>query len=210
MYVKYAKKTETLKQHYHVKVDQELRSDCLMWKTFLDQPESVCRPFIDFNTILRADEIDFYTDASGAQELGFGCYFAKQWTNGVWEQGLIDVLKPSIKYLELYAMAVAIELWPFKLRNKPVIIFCDNKSIVGMINKAASPCANYVGTTDILCSTFSFDSVKFFSHLYRTPPTTTHHSPLYHRYELDVRGGVVVGGVCDRYTPPHHHPTPDI
>ena len=32
----------------------------------------------------------------------------------------------------------------------------------------------------------------------------------YHTYELDVRGGVVVGGVCDRNTPPHHHPTPDI
>ena len=49
----------------------------------------------------------------------------------------------------------------------------------------------YIGTTDILCSTFSFDSVKDFPHLYR-PPTTT--PPLYHRYELDVMGGVVVGG----------------
>ena len=32
----------------------------------------------------------------------------------------------------------------------------------------------YVGTTDILCSTFSFDSVKNFPHLYRPPH---HHHP---------------------------------
>ena len=65
----------------------------------------------------------------------------------------------------------------------------------------------YVGTTDILRSTFSFDSVKIFSHLYR-PPTTT--PPLYHRYELDVRGEVVVGGCMWQKYSPHHHPTPAI
>ena len=32
--------------------------------------------------------------------------------------------------------------------------------------------SDYVGTTDILCSTFSFESVKFFPIIYR-PPTTS-------------------------------------
>ena len=60
---------------------------------------------------------------------------------------------------------------------------------------------DYFSTTDILCSTFSFDSVKIFSHIYRPPPPPP--PPLYHRYELNVRGGVVMGGgVCDRNTPP--------
>ena len=37
-------------------------------------------------------------------------------------------------------MAVAIELWANRLQNRSVIIFCDNQSVVGMINKMATPC----------------------------------------------------------------------
>ena len=59
--------------------------------------------------------------------------------------------------------------------------------------------AFYVGTTDIWCSTFRFDSVIFFP-IFIDPPTTP---LLYHRYELDVRGGVVVVGcMWQKYTPP--------
>ena len=98
MYTKYAKKTEEMKQHYHIKVNSELKADCRMWQTFLDQLESVCRPFIHFTKNLMANEIYFCTDASGAADLGFGCYFKKQWTNGVWEDNLIEQLQPSIEY----------------------------------------------------------------------------------------------------------------
>ena len=40
MYVKYA--YPDLKQHYHINVDHELRSDCLVWLQFLVKPEAVC------------------------------------------------------------------------------------------------------------------------------------------------------------------------
>ena len=72
----------------------------------------------------------------------------------------------------------------------------------------------YVSTTDILSSTFSFESVNFFSHFYRAlpPPTTTPDiqvmSMILWHLSLSVRGGMVVGGgMWHKHPPHHHHPT---
>ena len=62
--------------------------------------------------------------------------------HSTWEPGYIELLEPSIDYLELFAVAVAVSLWAHKLQNRRVIIFCDNTAVVGMINKNASPCKN--------------------------------------------------------------------
>ena len=140
MYTKYA--CLGLKQHYHINVDSELRSDCQKWEKILSQPEAVSRPFMDFKTVLQADVLDFYTDASGNAKLGFGCVFADSWTFGQWEENFIIENKPSIDYLELYAVTVAIDLWAPRLENRRVVIFCDNQAVVGMINKSASPVKN--------------------------------------------------------------------
>ena len=126
-----------LKQHYHVKVDQELKADCMVWWHFLKRPDAYSRPFMDFTNKLSAVEINFYTDASGAEDKGFGCVFDRSWTFGVWEQGFIKQFRPSIEYLELFGVATAIELWANWLENRRVVIFCDNKSVVDMLNQAA-------------------------------------------------------------------------
>ena len=86
-----------LKQHYHLKVDSEMRRDLTMWLSFLSAPESVSRPFMDFSKLLIAEEMNFFTDASGAADKGFGCVFADHWTYGTWEPGFINLLKPSIE-----------------------------------------------------------------------------------------------------------------
>lgn len=52
-------KMEGLKQHYHIRVDHELRQDLLLWKKFLVQDASLCRPFMDFSKTLTVDELDF-------------------------------------------------------------------------------------------------------------------------------------------------------
>ena len=87
-----------------------MRADCMVWVRFLTKPTSVCRPFIDFSNTLTAKILDFYTDAPKAWNKGFRCTFGKEWTWGTWEPNLITELNPSTKFLELYAVAVAIEL----------------------------------------------------------------------------------------------------
>ena len=86
MYAKVAgvidSKNGKLKQHHHVWLDKEFRSDCQMWIQFLEQAscKQLCRPFTDLHKFETSVEIDFTTDASG--KIGFGCYFDGRWCYG--------------------------------------------------------------------------------------------------------------------------------
>ena len=100
-----------MKQHYHINVDTKLCADCRILMDFLRDDSSLCRPFIDFLNMLVADEIEFFTDASGSQKLGFGCVFGNEWVADSWNSHFIARMKPSIEYLELFMVAIGIELW---------------------------------------------------------------------------------------------------
>ena len=147
MYCKYSHMD--LKQPSYVKVDAEMKADCKMWKYFLIKPESLCRPFMDFTTKLTADGINFFTDASCVRDKCFGCIFDEQWTHSLWEDNFMNKFNPSIEYLELYALTVAIELWADKLQNKRVIILCDNQVVVEQTNKVNGPISHKYSS---LCS----------------------------------------------------------
>ena len=151
MYNKYAlpldNQGRVLKHYHHIKVDPEFLNDANIWKLFLEHANSqtLTRPFIDFSstrTTFDANQICFYTDSSANKRFGFGCYFDKEWTFGKWEENYITVNKPSIEYLELYALVVGIYTWQNKLKNARYIIFCDNESVVHMVNSGVSKCAN--------------------------------------------------------------------
>ena len=49
---------------------------------------------------------------------------------------------PSIEYLELYALTVAVVLWLHRFKNRNIYLFCDNESIVNMVNSSSSSCKN--------------------------------------------------------------------
>ena len=118
---------------------------------------------MDFTSKLCANEINFYTDALGAEHLGFGCTFENFWTYSAWEPNFIKKFNPSIEYLELYVVAVAIELWANKLQNKKVIIFCDNKSVVEMINNTESSCCHCMKLIRIITLKSISENVRFFA-----------------------------------------------
>ena len=49
---------------------------------------------------------------------------------------------PSIEYLELYAVTMAIMLWIKNFKNARILLHCDNDSVCKMINKSTSSCKN--------------------------------------------------------------------
>ena len=61
MYSKFSgKQSKSLKQYHHVCLDREFKDDCRMWVEFLtSRTESYYRPFIDLNTVLSAEILDF-------------------------------------------------------------------------------------------------------------------------------------------------------
>ena len=132
-----------LKQYHHFKIDKELSLDCATWILLFKNDEGLTRPFIDFKkNTWTAQELLFYSDASRAEKLGFGAIFNKYWTYSMWEDGYTQKYQPSMEYLELYAMTVTAYLWLHMLCNKRIIIYCDNASVISMINRTGSSSKN--------------------------------------------------------------------
>lgn len=154
-----------LKQHHHLRVNTQIRKDLKVWKAFLTEPiVSIARPFMDFNQTLQADVLEFFTDASKRTDFsGFGCYFRPQWTWGQFPQRLVQDYDLSICFLELYAVCVAVELWTHRLKNKRVVIFCDNQAVVAMINKSSSSCPKCMGLIRMMVYTSMYFNTRYFA-----------------------------------------------
>ena len=127
-----------LKQHHHVKIKEETRLDLLVWKKFLSSQRAFCIPFMETGDVM-ASEINMYSDASG--KIGFEALCDCNWMKGMWEPSFLEQ-EPSIEYLELFAVTAGILTWIRKFQNKRVILFCDNISVVHMMNGSASKCKN--------------------------------------------------------------------
>ena len=134
-------KGRKLRDHHHVKIDQEFKNDYTVWISFLQDRETktLCRPFIDLNKFETSETLQFYSDASG--KIGFGAIFNKKWLFGLWNQQFLRK-KPSIEYLELYALCCGVITWQEHLQNTRIIVFCDNQVVVEMINNTTSKCPN--------------------------------------------------------------------
>ena len=101
------------------------------------------RPFLDCLHQQTAEDIDMYSDASGSiMHGGFGAYCGQEWIPGKWNSDWMAKERPSIEYLELYAVTVAVISWINKFKNARILLHCDNDSVCKMLNKCSSGCKN--------------------------------------------------------------------
>ena len=136
---------KNLKSYHHIRVTADLRADCSMWISFLQMhPVStvLCRPFVDLNMLKTSRTLNFYTDSSANRELGFGCIFNDHWMFAKWENGFVNKFKPSIEYLELVALCIAVTTWGHSLKDCRIAIFCDKQAVMHMVNNSTSRCKN--------------------------------------------------------------------
>ena len=139
------KNGQKLKQYHHVNLGFEFIQDCLVWKNFLtnkDIQEVVCRPFIDIDLYSDTITLNLYTDASLNSRLGCGGIFNDRWFILRWNQRFIQECKPSIAFLELYAVVAAIFVWGHlpNFQNCRLAVYCDNDAVKHMINGYVSRC----------------------------------------------------------------------
>ena len=140
LYAGYSNVKTKLKPHHHVRITGEIKSDLRVWKTFLSEPTAFCRPFMDFSKFWTADEIEFYTDSSGNFSLGMGGFCVDKWFCQEWDTHFLKKIRPSIDYLELYAVTVGVLLWIQNFKNRRIVIFCDNEGVVGILNTNSAKC----------------------------------------------------------------------
>ena len=132
---------DKLLPHHHIRISAECRLDMQIWRKFLLDPVTSCRPFLDcFEQT--AEDIDMYSYASGSCDKGFGAYCGKNWTAKTWNRQWFLSENPSIEYLELYGVTVAVLLWIKQFKNARILLHCDNESVCKMINKSTSGCKN--------------------------------------------------------------------
>ena len=131
-----------LKPHYHVRLTGELRLDLSTWLIFLKHPSAYCRPFVNFSRFWDAEGIDMYSDASKNPKLGFSAICQQSFCFHQWDSGFLQEFDPSIAYLELYALTIGVMNWIHRFANRRIVLFCNNKSVVSMINHTSSTCKN--------------------------------------------------------------------
>ena len=156
-------RNKNLMPHYHVKITQEMHLDFEMWLMFLHHHSTLARPFLDFTSELTAEVLDMYSDASLNPNLGMGATFRDQWTFKAWNPDFVRQMKPSIEYLELYALLTGVVLFGEHLKNKRIILFCDNESVVEMVNSTSSKCKNCMVLIRLLVLEGLTNNVRIFA-----------------------------------------------
>ena len=129
--------TREVKNHFrHIRLNKEFSRDIQLWKVFLSQWNGPSF-FLD-SWVTSSLDLWLYTDA--ASTIGFGGFF-----NGNWFQGrcpphlLINKTKGiSIEWQELFPIVLAHALWYPHFSGKRLQFWCDNQSILAIINSGHS------------------------------------------------------------------------
>ena len=107
-----------------------------MWKAFLTGWNG-CSFFLD-TTVTPSPYLELYTNASGS--IGFGGYFHGWWFQGRWppHMQLNREWGISIGWQELFPIVVACAIWFPHFSGKQVQFWCNNESVVAIINSGHS------------------------------------------------------------------------
>ena len=75
-----------------------------------------------------------FTDVAAG--VGFGAYFGGKWLQGRWSLDTCIIQNPpSIAFLELFPILVALLCWAPLLSNHKILFHTDNTAVVYIINK---------------------------------------------------------------------------
>lgn len=121
--------------HHHIKLSSGFFKDLDMWQEFVSGWNGAS--FFLTTSWVNSDSLQLFMDASGS--IGFGGIFSSQWFHGQWRAHQ-HLGQPgiSIAWQELFALVVACHLWGSTFCNKRILFFCDNQSVVEIVNSKRS------------------------------------------------------------------------
>ena len=121
---------------HHVRLNKEFFKDIAMWKSFLSSWNG--RSFFLDSALTPTPDLELYTDA--ASTVGFGGFFRGKWFQGKWPPHLRinKDLGISIEWQELFPIVVACAIWYPHFSGKRLQFWCDNETVVSIINSGHS------------------------------------------------------------------------
>jgi len=129
--------TQGVPSHFHhFRLYKEFFKDIAMWKAFISSWNG--QSFFLDPTLTPAHILELYTDA--ASTVDFGGFFQGKWFQERWpphlqiskEQGV------SIEWQELFPIVFACAIWYPHFSGKRLQFWCDNESVVTIINSGHS------------------------------------------------------------------------
>ena len=117
--------------HHLIQLSKDVKEDLKVWQSFLSNFNG--RFFFLEETWYSSSKLDLYTDASRAS--GFGAIFGSRWCYGKWPATWSYC---NIAILEFYPIVLSLYLWGHVIRNRCILFFTDNESLVHVINKQSS------------------------------------------------------------------------
>ena len=85
-----------------------------------------------------------YSNAAKRVGLGYGGICQNSWMFGKWTDAFLNEKDPSIEYLELYTLVGMVMNLIHRFCNRRIILFCDNQTVVHMVNNMSSSCKNCI------------------------------------------------------------------
>ena len=126
----YATAAKVKQLHYFTRLNKEFRSDIAWRHTFIHcwNGQSMLR-----STNSHSYRFTIHTDASGSW--GCGAFMSGQWLQWEWPR---EWVPQGIMAKELVPIALSCIVWGPQLTKQPVLVLCDNLSLVNAINKGSS------------------------------------------------------------------------
>ena len=103
----------------------------------------------------------YSSDASGT--IGYGAICVNSWVYGSWDKKSLMQKKPNIAFLELFALTAGIILWLDCFKNRRIAVYCDNQSVVAMINRMVSKCKSCMNLLRMIMLECMCKNVRLFA-----------------------------------------------
>ena len=112
-----------------VRLNTSFRSDLMWWHTFLESWNGVS---MMRDGLQASPDHHVTTDASGS--FGCGAWWGHWWLQYKWPEGLESW---SIAIKELVPIIMACAMWGWEWQGSTVLVHCDNKAVVSVLNGCA-------------------------------------------------------------------------
>ena len=124
--------TKAKKLFHKVRLSAEAQLDIVWWTKCANSWNGKSVFYED--RWLTSVDLSMYTDASG---FGIGAVLGRRW---LFSPLSCAEATRSIAWRELWAVLVACATWGAELTGQRVLIFCDNESVVSIVNTGSSRC----------------------------------------------------------------------
>jgi len=126
----YATAAKVKQLHFFTRLNKEFRSDIAWWHAFAH-----CWNCLSMlrNSESLSYSFTIHTDASGSW--GCGAFMSGQWLQWEWPNTWVP---QGIMAKELVSIVLSCAIWGPQLAKQPVLILCDNLSLVNSVNKGSS------------------------------------------------------------------------